>query len=249
MLNGKNVSSSNGSTTRVPVKRSRTKMSSILLLLSLILSLLLTLLLAPTHAATFVVVNQCTYTVWAAASPGGGSRLDPGQTWFLSVAQNTSSGRIWGRTNCNFDANGHGRCQTGDCDQQLDCSGFGSPPNTLVEFALFSYSDFLDISLVNGFNLPMLLRPITGLCRGIRCSDDINGQCPDKLKAPGGCNNPCTVFNTTEYCCNNKSVSCGSTAYSQFFKDKCPDAYTYPLDVPATITCPSGTNYKVTFCP
>ncbi|KAK3434406.1 hypothetical protein EUGRSUZ_D01891 [Eucalyptus grandis] len=122
-------------------------MSSILAPLSLILSLF-TLFLTPTHAATFVVVNQCTYTVWAAASPGG-----------------------------------------------------------------------------------------------IGCSDDINGQCLEELKAPGGCNNPCIYY------CNNKSESYGSTTYSQFFKDKCLDAYTYPLDLLATFTCPSGTNYEVTSCP
>nr|P83959.1 RecName: Full=Thaumatin-like protein [Phaseolus vulgaris] len=30
--------------------------------------------------ANFEIVNNCPYTVWAAASPGGGRRLDRGQT-------------------------------------------------------------------------------------------------------------------------------------------------------------------------
>ncbi|KAK3434403.1 hypothetical protein EUGRSUZ_D01887 [Eucalyptus grandis] len=227
-------------------------MSSILTPVSLTLSLLLTLFLTSTHAATFDIVNQCTYTVWAAASPGGGRRLDPSQTWSLTVAPGTTMARIWGRTNCNFDANGQGQCESGDCNRLLDCQGWGSPPNTLAEFALNQPNnvDFLDISLVDGFNIPMDFSPTTGACRGIRCAADINGQCPAELKAPGGCNNPCTVFKTNEYCCTNGQGSCGPTTYSQFFKTKCPDAYSYPQDDPtSTFTCPSGTNYKVTFCP
>ncbi|KAI6702155.1 hypothetical protein NL676_011291 [Syzygium grande] len=120
------------------------------------------------------------------------ARLDPGQTWPLTVAPGTVMARIWGRTNCNFDANGQGQCETGDCNRLLECQGWGSPPNTLAEFALNQPNnlDFLDISLVDGFNIPMDFSPTSGACRGIRCAADINGQCPAELKAPGGCNNP-----------------------------------------------------------
>lgn len=165
----------------------------------------------------------------------------------LAFALGTITAQIWGQTNCSFYANGQGQCETGDCNGLLGCQGRGSPPNTLAEFSSNQFNmDFQDISLVDGFNLPMHLRPTTGASRGIKCSDDINSQCPAKLKAPGGCNNPCTVFKTNEHCCTNGPGSCTS---SQFFKDRCPDAYTYPLDDPATFTCPSGTNSKVTFCP
>ncbi|CAK9141848.1 unnamed protein product [Ilex paraguariensis] len=85
--------------------------------------------------ATFDITNRCPYTVWAAASPGGGRRLDQGQTWNINVNPGTIQARIWGRTNCNFDANGQGKCDTGDCGR-LECQGYGSPPNTLAEFAL-----------------------------------------------------------------------------------------------------------------
>ena len=33
------------------------------------------------NATTFEIRNECPYTVWAAAVPGGGRRLDPGQSW------------------------------------------------------------------------------------------------------------------------------------------------------------------------
>ena len=105
------------------------------------------------------------------------------------------------------------------------------------------------ISLVDGFDVPMEFSPTSGGCtRGINCTEDIIGQCPNELKAPGGCNNPCTVFKTDQYCCD--SGKCGPTNYSRFFKTRCPDAYSYPKDdQTSTFTCPAGTNYRVVFCP
>ncbi|KAI7727046.1 hypothetical protein M8C21_007878 [Ambrosia artemisiifolia] len=95
----------------------------------------------------------------------------------------------------------------------------------------------------------MVFRPNSNGCtRGSSCTADINGQCPGELKAPGGCNNPCTVYKTDQYCCN--SGNCGPTDLSRFFKTRCPDAYSYPKDDPtSTVTCPGGTNYDVIFCP
>ncbi|KAK7830417.1 thaumatin-like protein [Quercus suber] len=106
------------------------------------------------------------------------------------------------------------------------------------------------VTVVDFFNVkPMAFSPTSGRCaRGIRFTADINGQCLAKLRAQGGCNNLCTVFKTDEYCCN--SESCGPTNYSKFFKDHCPDAYSYPKDdQTSTFTCKGGTNYKVVFCP
>ncbi|CAK7344604.1 unnamed protein product [Dovyalis caffra] len=199
---------------------------------------------------TFEIRNQCPYAVWAAAVPGGGQGLDRGQSWTIDVNAGTKGARIWARTNCNFDGAGRGRCETGDCNGLLQCQAYGQPPNTLAEYALnqFNNLDFFDISLVDGFNVPMDFSPVSGNCRGIRCAADINGQCPNPLRAPGGCNNPCTVFKTDEYCCN--SGNCGPTDYSRFFQQGCPDAYSYPKDdQTSTFTCPGGTNYRVTFCP
>ncbi|KAJ8526892.1 hypothetical protein K7X08_029369 [Anisodus acutangulus] len=204
------------------------------------------------EAAIFDIRNNCPYTVWAASVPvGGGQQLNAGQTWTINVPAGTKQARIWARTGCNFDGSGQGRCQTGDCNGLLQCQSFGVPPNSLAEYALnqFSNLDFFDISLVDGFNVPMEFSPTSNGCtRGIRCTADINGQCPNELRAPGGCNNPCTVFKTDQYCCN--SGNCGPTEFSRFFKDRCPDAYSYPKDdQTSTFTCPGGTNYRVVFCP
>ncbi|KAG6634112.1 protein P21-like [Carya illinoinensis] len=203
------------------------------------------------HAATFVITNNCPYTVWVGAAPGGGMQLNPRGTWTLNVRAGTTGGRIWPRTGCSFNRAGRGRCQTGDCGGLLQCQGYGAPPNTLAEYALNQWNnlDFFDISLVDGFNVPMEFSPTSNGCtRGIRCIADINGQCPNELRASGGCNNPCTVFKNDQYCCN--SGNCGPTNYSRFFKDRCPDAYSYPKDdQTSTFTCNGGTNYKVVFCP
>ncbi|CAK7340501.1 unnamed protein product [Dovyalis caffra] len=214
--------------------------------------LLLGLLFIPANAATFEIRNNCQYTVWAAASPGGGRRLDSGQTWMLDVPAGTSTGRIWGRTNCNFDSSGSGSCQTGDCTGGLVCQCWGVPPNTLAEYALnqFDNLDFYDISLIDGFNIPMEFGPASGgggSCQALVCAADINGECPDELRTPGGCNNPCTVFQTDEYCCTGGPGSCNPTKYSRFFKDRCPTAYSYPQDGPAsTISCPEGRQLPLT---
>ncbi|GLT78251.1 hypothetical protein SLA2020_497910 [Shorea laevis] len=215
--------------------------------------LLLSLLFISTYATTIEIRNNCLYTVWAAAFPGGGRRLDHGQSWTIDVPAGMRRARIWGRTNCDFDGSGRGHCQTGDCGGVLDCKRLGVPPNTVAEYALNQVKnmDFYDISLVDGFNIPMDVAPTNGDCHMIRCAADINGQCPNELRAPGGCNNPCTVFKTDEYCCTQRQGSCGPTTYSSFFKDRCHDSYSNRQEDPSsTFACGSGTtNYSVVFCP
>ncbi|WVZ60027.1 hypothetical protein U9M48_010100 [Paspalum notatum var. saurae] len=194
---------------------------------------------AAADAATFTVTNNCPYTVWAAAVPGGGQQLDNGQTWSIDVPAGTTGGA-------------HG-CQTGDCGGVLRCTGYGQPPNTLAEFGLNQYQgqDFFDISLVQGFNVPMDFLPAgdgAGCPKGgPRCDADVTAQCPAALQVPGGCDNPCTVFRTDQYCCTGSAANnCGPTDYSKFFKGLCPDAYSYPKDdATSTYTCPGGTNYNV----
>ncbi|KAK4338391.1 hypothetical protein RND71_042878 [Anisodus tanguticus] len=124
------------------------------------------------EAAIFDIRNNCPYTVWAASVPvGGGQQLNAGQTWTINVPAGTKQARIWARTGCNFDGSGQGRCQTGDCNGLLQCQSFGVPPNSLAEYALnqFNNLDFFDISLVDGFNVPMEFSPTSNGCtRGIR---------------------------------------------------------------------------------
>ncbi|PIN17540.1 hypothetical protein CDL12_09818 [Handroanthus impetiginosus] len=213
--------------------------------------ILLPLFFLHTHAIIFTIQNNCPYTIWAAAVPGGGRRLDRGQTWNLSLPNSPKIAKIWARTNCTFDSSGRGRCQTGDCNGQLECKVYGTPPNTLAEYGLntFAQKDYYDISVMEGFNVPIEFTPTTNGCtRSIRCTGNITGQCPSELKVPGGCQNPCTVHKTTQYCCH--SGACRPTNLSRFFKSRCRDAFTYPEDDPtSTFICPPGTSYRVVFCP
>ncbi|KMT12131.1 hypothetical protein BVRB_5g100830 [Beta vulgaris subsp. vulgaris] len=188
----------------------------------------------PTNAAMFVVRNNCPYTVWGAAVPGGGRQMNPGATWIVYANPGQTAARIWARTGCRYNGQNGLICNTGDCGGQFHCTGYGRGPNTLAEYALKQWNDldFFDISLVDGFNVPMSFLPTNGCNRGPTCAADLNGPCPGPLRANGGCNN---AYNYS---------------YSRFFKGRCPDAYSYPQDDATSMySCPSGTNYKVTFCP
>ncbi|KAF3451223.1 hypothetical protein FNV43_RR07316 [Rhamnella rubrinervis] len=198
------------------------------------------------------IQNNCSFTVWAAAKPGGGRQLNKGETWTLNVKY---QGRIWGRTNCDFDENGRGKCDGGDCDGLLQCQTGPRAPCTLAEYSIGQNNvDNLDISLVDGFNVPIGISPTNTSsksknCRPIKCAADVNEPCPMELRDPGGCNNPCTVFRNDQFCC--RSNICEPTNYSKFFKHLCPDAYSYPLDDATTvISCLTGTSgYNIMFCP
>ncbi|KAK1553883.1 hypothetical protein Q3G72_004857 [Acer saccharum] len=218
-----------------------------------VLSLLVIALFSATlvHAAKFDITNNCPDTLWAAAAPGGGKQLNKGETWTITNPPGTTGARIWARTKCQFDASGRGNCETGDCNGLLECQGYGSAPNTLAEYALkqFNDMDFIDMSNIDGFNVPMEFSSVSPGCnRVIKCAADIIGQCPNELKVQGGCQGPCPMFKTEEHCCN--SGNCGPTNFSKFFKDRCPDVYSYPKDDATSVfTCPTGTDYKVVFCP
>ncbi|KAK3220308.1 hypothetical protein Dsin_014278 [Dipteronia sinensis] len=221
------------------------------------LYLLLSLQSDSIHAATFTILNNCTYTVWAAAVPGGGRELKHGQDWVVNTDPNFGDhGRIWARTNCEFDANGIGKCETGDCNGALYClpSVSGKTPYTLAQYtfrALKNDTDYFDISVVFGFNVPMEFRGTSSECsKVIKCVADINGFCPTELRHSGGCYHPCSVFNNKQFCCLETTHECPTTAYFKFFKDLCPNVYSYEYDdATAQFTCPTGTDYKVVFCP
>lgn len=204
------------------------------------------------EGATFTVKNQCPYTVWAAASPGGGQALGQGRTWTFNVAAGTTQARIWGRTGCYFDGSGRGSCTTGDCGGSLNCQGYGSVPATLFEYALNQYQnlDFYDISLVDGFNIPLSVTPSNSNCRKIGCASNINANCPSELRVRDGCKSACAAFNQPQYCCTGAyRDNCSPTNYSKFFKQQCPQAYSYAKDdATSTSTCPGGANYNVVFC-
>ncbi|GLJ41566.1 hypothetical protein SUGI_0860220 [Cryptomeria japonica] len=137
------------------------------------------------------------------------------------------------------------------CGGQLNCRVSGAVPATLAEYTQ-SDQDYYDVSLVDGFNVPLSINPTNSNCTAPACKADVNAMCPDQFKVDGGCKSACNVFQTDQYCCTGAFAdNCPATNYSMIFKNQCPQAYSYPKDDnSSTFTCPSGTSdYSIVFCP
>ncbi|XP_017461617.1 PREDICTED: thaumatin-like protein, partial [Rhagoletis zephyria] len=141
--------------------------------------------------------NNCKHRIWPGLlnNPGkalpdaGGFPLDAGHTHVIHVSDGWA-GRVWARTGCN----GAGHCETGDCGNKIQCHGAGGrPPVSLAEFTFDGHGgmDYYDVSLVDGYNLPIQITPIAGTfrkvgnshydCNAAGCHGDLNGHCPHEL--------------------------------------------------------------------
>ncbi|ONL95897.1 Pathogenesis-related thaumatin superfamily protein [Zea mays] len=112
------------------------------------------------------------------------------------------SGRVWARTLCAADAaTGRFSCATGDCGSgAVQCNGGGAaPPATLAEFTLGGSGglDFFDVSLVDGYNVPMLIVPAQGAGGG-GSSSSSNGSAGGSSLCPlSGVTGPAIKDSTT----------------------------------------------------
>ncbi|XP_047329143.1 thaumatin-like protein 1b [Impatiens glandulifera] len=221
----------------------------------------------------FRLVNKCRYTVWPGILTGAnrtplnptGFTLKSGKSRTLSVPPSWS-GRLWGRTHCSRDSTGKFSCATADCASgKIQCEGAGAiPPATLAEFTLNGDQglDFYDVSLVDGYNIPMLIVPrggTSGGCASTGCLIDLNGACPAALKVARengsgsvACKSACEAFHDPQFCCSDAYATpdtCRPSEYSLFFKYACPRAYSYAYDdKTSTFTCASA-DYIIIFCP
>ncbi|XP_076955713.1 thaumatin-like protein [Bidens hawaiensis] len=218
-------------------------------------------------AVVFTLQNRCDKTVWPGIQAAGGQpqlmqgglELKPLQSRNLTAPKGWS-GRLWGRSGCMFNVYGEGTCATGDCGIGLYCNGAGGePPASIAEFTLDSPVDFYDVSILDGFNMPISVFPYddSGVCPSVGCESDLNLHCPTNLVVRGdrgeivACKSACTAFQTPEYCCTGPFQNpnrCKPTKYSQYFKRACPSAYTYAFDDPlTTVTC-RDSDYLIIFC-
>ncbi|KAI0475963.1 thaumatin family protein [Xylariaceae sp. FL0804] len=113
-----------------------------------------------------IITNNCGDTLWPGIATQNGDppesngfELDAGDSKNMNVGP-TWQGRVWGRTNCTVSADDNtATCETGDCFGKLDCEYGGATPVTLAEFNLAGGTTgkqtFYDISLVDGYNLPL----------------------------------------------------------------------------------------------
>ncbi|KAJ8919977.1 hypothetical protein NQ315_006507 [Exocentrus adspersus] len=230
-------------------------------------------LFAAAQAVEFEIRNNEGGAVWIGIqgndgrSPleGGGFVLEAGASRSVQAPEDWA-GRFWGRTWCDSNSN---HCDTGDCGNRLECGGNGgAPPASLAEITLKGWGgiDYYDISLVDGFNLPVAFEPVNGegdgsqySCARATCNHHFLDDCPNELRlntdhGTVGCMSACLAFNTDEYCCrgaHGTPDTCKSSDwpvdYPSIFKSACPDAYSYAYDDhKSTFTC-KAEKYIVTF--
>jgi hypothetical protein len=227
-----------------------------------------------------VFTNACRHPVWVGALHGANSPplarsgvyLPPAAAFQLAAPPSGGwSGTFWARTGCAVDADtGRFACATADCGSgDVACDGRGpAPPVSLAEVTLAppgsGRPDFYDVSLVDGFNVPVRIAPSAGGagdCRPAACAGDVNAMCPADLRvtaaaAAGGvvaCKSACYAYGSPQYCCTGQygsPATCAPTNYSQVFKSACPSAYSYAYDdASSTFTCTGASSYDITFCP
>lgn len=125
-------------------------------------------------------INECDQPIWAGASgeedPAGAfdavTWLDPQECIAVPVRE-AQGARAWGRTAC-----------TGDV-----CAADGNEGRgTLVQLNLpLEGADVYDVSLVDGFNVPMAMIPVATSypasepCRAASCAADLTVVCPEAL--------------------------------------------------------------------
>ncbi|MED6146317.1 hypothetical protein PIB30_033427 [Stylosanthes scabra] len=241
--------------------------------ISLLITLCLSALSSEVKATTFTLLNKCDYTVWPGILTNAGVNPLPVTGFALRTGESKTitaptawAGRFWGRTLCAQDSTGKFSCLTGDCGSgKLECAGSGAmPPATLAEFTLHGAGglDFFDVSLVDGYNLPITVVPQGGSgenCTVTGCVGDLNGSCPSELRVMSSdgkrdvaCKSACDAFALPQYCCDGAYGSpdtCKPSSYSKVFKSACPRAYSYAYDdKTSTFTCASA-DYTITFCP
>jgi len=175
----------------------------------------------------FEIVNSCTYTVWL-VTPIASFALESQVSTSVDLPTG-EHGRLWARTGCH-NSTGKFVCWTGDCGSgDVACYGREASAATYVEFDLNDDEngpDFYDVSLVDGYNVPVSMVPQGGdgsTCVASGCIFNVTDACPSELRVGGACQGACDAFNTSRYCCTGGTV-CGPTNYSAIFKKACPRA-------------------------
>ncbi|KDN40758.1 hypothetical protein RSAG8_07933, partial [Rhizoctonia solani AG-8 WAC10335] len=227
--------------------------------------------------AAHIVAPSGVETGWEAA---------PNSSRSFVVPEGWTGGHIWGRRECDFSSGNSppdtntsmGGCVSGGCPGGLYCTGLGSPPTTHAEWTLApgdsTGADYYDISIIQGFNLPVQVVPSATGCGIAECAVDLNANCPDPLRGPFapntnntvpiGCKSACTANldgnpGNSAACCTGQFAAQGAcptngVPFYDYFKQACRFTYAYSQDVTsgtALQTCPGSSyaDYTVTFCP
>ncbi|KAF8352120.1 thaumatin-like protein [Amanita rubescens] len=215
----------------------------------------------------FMVYNGCPFIIWyglpfspsimytgsgAAPNYPSGWTANPSTSVTFEVPDNWTAGRIWvtlyrARRNCDFSTNpGPNSCLDGGCNGGLVCTQPGIPPATLAEFTLAGdgNTDYYDVSLVDGYNLPTSISNTVG-CGTADCTVDLGPNCLCIISYPTGFPVGCKSACEADLDGNpSNSSNCCTGQYST--PQTCPSSVE-----PALWACPSShyATYTVTFCP
>lgn len=118
---------------------------------------------------------------------------------------------------------------------------------------------YYDVSLVDGFNVPVAMVPIGGGagCGVAACEADLNACCPANLmvKKKGnvvGCKSACLAAKSDKYCCTGEfsdPKKCRPSVFAHLFKAICPRAYSFAYDDSTGLKTCRAPRYVITFCP
>lgn len=209
---------------------------------------------------SITVKNNCGSVITVGVLTNGVSAGLPEQSFDLTPSASNSfsksdswGGRVWARYHCSGSAG-------------KDTSNCGVPgatnPASLAEFFFHGTGgkDFYDISLVDGYNMPMSIAPSGGAtpngysCGSPQCSI---ADCPKEFAvtdATGNvmsCMSACSKTGSSEDCCtgaNNTPDTCKASGNSAYVKKQCPDAYSFAYDdQDSTYEC-AAESFTVTFC-
>ncbi|KAI8094845.1 thaumatin [Gilbertella persicaria] len=200
--------------------------------------LILSLVSAAPLNTQIKLVNQCGYTLQIGYQTNNAPHhhiIQVQDTHTLTVAHHWA-GRIWAKASS------------------------GDYPATLAEFRLGEL-DYYDVSLVDGFNLPLRIEPQStehvelrhcqpsGCLQLPSCPKDLQVFDQHQLVA---CASPCSVYGTDDYCCtgtSGTSNTCTLNYYAQQVKQACPDVYSYAFDDATSVYGCKTHVYHVVFCP
>lgn len=175
---------------------------------------------------------------------GASQTITPGNNW---------GGRVWGRNKCDHS------------DMQFCGTSGAAAPASLAEF-LFNGAnsqDYYDVSLVDGYNIPISISP-----NGAQASGGNSYQCgsPKATSLPScpsanvvkdnsgnyvGCKSTCSAENTPETCCTgayNSPDKCTASAFANQIKSSNPSAYSFAYDDKTSTFACSPSGYTVTLC-
>ncbi|RCH93735.1 hypothetical protein CU098_006638 [Rhizopus stolonifer] len=209
---------------------------------------------------SITVKNNCKKVVSIGVLTNGVNAGSPEQSFDLTPGASNSfnkpdqwGGRVWGRYQCS----GSSGNDTNSC---------GTPgatnPASLAEF-FFKGSggkDYYDISLVDGYNMPMSIQPTGGSqvsgysCGSPQCQ---MASCPPEFAvkdATGNvvsCQSACSKTGSDQDCCkgdyNNPNL-CKPSGSSYNIKQACPDAYSFAYDDQTSTYQCEAQGYDVSFC-